>query len=201
MYNSYIVMMCHIYQKEMRMKKKSLIVLLVLIAVVASSGLYAASTFTLGSVNYYSWADLEEGNSNAYVPGVRAEFFLSDYLGVSADALIFDLSALYGYDVYLMNYFIDAVVRLPLGLIEPYAAIGPGYAQVITEYEESEVVDTGSFNIRLGADFNILEWLSLGTEINFVEDDIEAFFNNIGDMTEEEIKANSKVGITAKIKF
>jgi hypothetical protein len=48
---------------------------------------------------------------------------------------------------------------------------------------------------------NILDWLSVGVEANFFVDDLEYFFNNIGDYFSEEGLENSLIGITAKLKF
>ncbi|MBN2861439.1 MAG: hypothetical protein JXK93_14335 [Sphaerochaetaceae bacterium] len=185
------------------MKKRSLIVLLVLIAFAVSGGLYAASTFSLGSVNYYSYWDLEAGNSEEFIPGIRGEFFFSDYLGVSADAIV--TYSIPEWEYYEMLYIVDAVFRLPLGLVEPYVATGPAFRGVIDgEYSEAEE-EAFAYNVRGGVDFNILEWLSLGMEFNFLVDDVVEFIETFADMTPEQqeftLKNYSLIGISAKIKF
>jgi hypothetical protein len=181
------------------MKRKGVLVLVLLIAIFASGSLFAASTFSIGSVNYYSYFDLEAGNSEDFIPGIRAEFFFSDYLGVSADALVLD--SVPDFDYYEMMYIVDVVLRFPLGLIEPYIATGPAYFGYIWGDETVTAEDSFAYNVRGGVDFNILDWLSVGAEVNFLVPDVAAFFENIGELTEEEIKENSLIGISAKIKF
>ncbi len=185
------------------MKKRSLIVLLVLITLAVSSGLYAASTFSIGSVNYYSYWDLEEGNTDDYIPGIRGEFFLSDYLGVSADAIV--TFSLPDYEYYEMLYIVDAVFRLPLGMVEPYIATGPAFRGIIAGDNTEAEDEAFAYNIRTGLDVNILEWLSLGAEVNFLVDDVAYFVEEFADLTSAQqealIKDYSLIGITAKIKF
>ncbi len=185
------------------MTKKRLIVLMVLIAIVATGSLFAASTFSLGSVNYYSYYDLEAGNSEEFIPGLRAEFFLSDYLGVSADAVVY--YALPDYEYYEMIYFLDVVFRLPLGLVEPYIATGPAYYGIIAGDYAEAADEAFAYNVRGGVDFNLLDWLSLGIETNFVVNDVAEFFDAMANSTSEEIadaiKDYSLIGITAKVKF
>ncbi|MDD3367028.1 MAG: hypothetical protein PHS67_07185 [Sphaerochaetaceae bacterium] len=180
------------------MQKKTLVVILIL-TIMLSSVAFAASTGSIGLVNYAGLADLQEGNSDAYVPGLRGEFFLSDFLGISADALLLDSWP--DSDVYLMMYMINGVLRDPLGLVEPYVALGPAYLGVISDGETSLADDSFGFNVRGGVDFNILDWLSVGAEANFFVDDLENFFNNIGDYFTEEALNSSLIGITAKFKF
>ncbi len=185
--------------KENNMKKRGVLILVLLVVVISSGSLFAANTFSLGLVNYYQFEDFGGGDTGAYVPSVRAEFFLSDYLGVSADALVLwsDPDA----ENYVMMYIIDAVLRFPLGLVEPYIATGPAYLGVIANGESEIAEDALAYNVRGGVDFNILEWLSVGAELNFLVPDVVEFFENIGDLDESYIRQNSLVGISAKVKF
>ena len=178
-------------------KKVLLIVLVMLVAMTAS--VYAASLGGIGFVNYASMGDLEEGNDDAYVPGIRAELFLNDFLGVSVDAALLETSS--DGESYLMLYMFNAVARLPFGFIEPYFAVGPSYFGVISDGESELADDSFGFNTRGGVDVNILDWLSVGIEANFFVDDLEEFFGNIGDYFSEEGLNNSLIGVTAKFKF
>lgn len=180
------------------MRKKALLVVLVLMVAMTAS-VFAASTGSIGLVNYGSLADFESGDSNAYIPGLRGEFFLSDYLGVSVDAML--LESWPDYDVYWMLYMFDAVARLPLGFIEPYFAVGPSYFGVIADGETELAEESFGFNTRGGFDINILDSLSVGVEANFFVDDLEYFFDNIGDYFSEEGLENSLIGVTLKWKF
>ena len=180
------------------MRKRALMVVLVLLIAMTAS-VYAASFGGIGLVNYASMGDLQAGNSDAYVPGLRAELFLSDYLGISADALL--LQSWPDDEVYLMMYIVDAVVRLPLGLLEPYFALGPAYLGVIADGDTHLADNSFGFNTRAGLDFNIFDWLSVGIEANFFVDNLETFFNNLDTYFSEEGLNNSLIGVTAKFKF
>lgn len=179
------------------MRKKTFVVILIL-AVMLSSVAFAASTGAIGLVNYANLGDLQDGNSDAYVPGLRVELFLNDYLGVSADAMI--LATSLDEESYLMMYMIDGVLRAPLGFVEPYVALGPIFLGYIGE-EEMDVSESFGFNVRGGVDINILSWLSVGAEANFFVNKLEDFFNNVGDYFTEEALNSSLIGITAKFKF
>ncbi|MEA5030732.1 MAG: outer membrane beta-barrel protein [Sphaerochaeta sp.] len=184
------------------MSKKALLVVLVLLVAMTAS-VYAASMGSIGLVNYASFADLEAEDSSAYVPGIRAELFLSDFLGVSADALVLaSWEDYYGDTSYLMMYIIDVVARMPLGLIEPYAGLGPVYLGYISEDEAYADEDSFGFNLRGGVDFNILDWLSVGIEANYFVDNLEDFFNNTDYyFSADGLRESSLIGITAKFKF
>jgi hypothetical protein len=181
------------------MHKKSLLVVLVLLLACTFS-VSAAALFDIGSVNYYSFADLEAEDYEAFIPGLRAQFFLSDFLGVSGDFMY--LGTVYPYtDVYQALLSVNAVLRIPLGLLEPYVATGPAYYMIFDEAGDSEISDSVAYNVRGGLDINLLSWLSIGAELNFYVDDVVAFFQNVGSLTEDYIKAASLIGITAKVRF
>ncbi len=186
------------------MKRKIMLVLVLLLVLSASFALYAVpSTFGIGSVNYYSYYDLEAGNYENFTPGLRGEFFISDFLGVSADAIV--TYSIPEYEYYEMVYMIDVVLRAPLGLLEPYIATGPAYRGVIAGDYSSPQEEAFAYNVRAGLDLNIIDWLSLGIETNFLVDDVAEFFEAMADSTSEEIanaiKNYSLIGITAKVKF
>ena len=103
------------------MRKKTLLVVLVLLVALTVS-VSAASSGSIGFVNYATLGMFEDGDSEEYLPGLRGEFFLSDYLGISADAILL-ASSEYS-DSYWMWYVVGAVGRIPLGLLEPYAGVG-----------------------------------------------------------------------------
>ncbi len=181
------------------MRRKSLLVVLVLLFAFTFS-ISAAPTFDIGSVNYYSFAALEAEDFEAFIPGLRAQFFLSDFIGVSGDFMY--LGTLYPYDdVYQALLSVNAVLRLPLGMLEPYIATGPAYYMIFDDAGDSEISDALAYNVRGGLDINLLSWLSIGAELNFYVEDVVDFFQNIGNLTENYIKEASLIGITAKIRF
>ena len=182
------------------MRKRVLMVVLVLLIAMTAS-VYAASTGGIEFLNYASWYDIDS-ETGSYVPGLRGEFFFSDYLGVSADALLLaEGEDNYGNPEYLMMYILDVVLRLPLGLIEPYAGLGPVYFGWITE-ADSGTTDTVGFNVRGGVDFNIFDWLSFGVEANYFVDSFEEFFNNTDYyFSEAGFKQSALIGVSAKFKF
>ncbi len=180
------------------MKKRVFTIAMILLVIVSASA-FAASSFGFGVVNYYADFFAEDNDYSSYIPGIRGEFFLSDFLGISADAMI--LYADDAFDNALLLYMVNAVGRIPLGLVEPYVAVGPTYLGAIINGEPFVDDSSFGFNVRGGADFNILSWLSLGIEANFFVDDLGEFFENIGDYLTENALKNSLIGITAKIKF
>jgi len=182
------------------MKKRIAVILLILMT--ATTALSAGSMFDVGVVGYYSYWDLENQNFEAFIPAVRVQWNILDYIGVSADALYF------GQDEYEVNYgaiVLDAVFRLPLGFIEPYVAVGPAYFMAFTA--DDAYVDENSFasNVRAGLDLNITPSLSVGAEANFFVDDVAEFIDGFSSLTPEEqveaIKYLSKIGITVKFCF
>lgn len=185
------------------MRKKSIIVLLILTAMGVSNGLYAANTFGVSFIGYYDYADLSAGNYNAFLPGIRGEFYLNDYIGFSADAVI-KKAANYD-DVYYATYIADIVLRLPLGLMEPYVATGPAYQGVIVGTDPAIDDHAFAYDVRGGIDFNVKDSFSIGAEVNFLVDDVRTFVEGFSALTSVQqkqlIQQYGTIGITAKLKF
>jgi opacity protein-like surface antigen len=182
------------------MRKKVLVVAFILL-IALSASLYANSTFGIGAVGYYSYYDLEAENFENYIPGLRGDFFFSDFIGVSGDFIYLGPF----FDVELATVVANVIFRLPLGMIEPYVATGPAYLMAFSD-EGYEVAESAfAYNVRGGVDFNIMDSLSVGAEVNFFVQDVEDFFNTLSNSSSEEIsdmiKASSLIGITAKVKF
>ena len=181
------------------MRKKALAMVLILLVVSAS---LFASTASIGMVNYYFYDDIfgEEPDYEAWVVGLRAEWFLADWLGVSGDFIYLGEDP-FNPGVEYADVFVNGVIRAPLGFIEPYVAAGPGYMFKITE-DDAENLGSVSMNVRGGVDFNLLDFLSVGIEANFFVDDLEEFFDNSETfLSEQGLKDYSLIGITAKFKF
>jgi hypothetical protein len=183
-------------------KRRALVLLLLFVVVIGSVA--AAKSGAISFVNYASWKDYSGGESANYVPGLRGEFFLNNNLGISADALLLYTWENYlglGKPLHLMMYMINGVFRFPFSIVEPYVALGPTYLGVIYDGDSSEG-DTIGFNVRGGADFKILDWLSLGAEVNYFVDDLEDFFKDIGSyFTADKFKDQALIGISAKFTF
>lgn len=179
--------------------KKKLILIVLILAILVPTTLMAASRGSVGFVNYAQLESYAEADTAAYVPGLRLEFFFNNYLGVSGDAML--LLSNPDFDTYVMMYTLNAVLRGPFGMFEPYIALGPAYLGVIYQGEPIFEADSFGFNLRAGLDVNILKWLSVGAEFNFFVDDLQYFFENIGDYFSESGLKSSLIGISAKIKF
>lgn len=180
------------------MRKRVFLTLLILV-IVSTSLLTAASKGAVGIVGYTNWNNLAGANDpEGYLGGIRAEFFLNDYLGISGDAMM--LASDSNNEEFLMLYMLDAVGRIPLGFVEPYVALGPNFMGVLGG-DDTSTVDFG-FNTRLGVDFNILDHLSLGIETNFLVDKLEDFFDDFESyLSADGIKERGLIGITIKYKF
>lgn len=185
------------------MRKKALVVVFILL-IALSASLYAGSTFGLGLVSYYSYFDLEAQNFDAYIPGLRAEFFFSENLGVSGDFVYLGQDEIFPAIGYA-NLLVDIVFRLPLGLVEPYIATGPAYFMAFTSDDSYVGESSIAYNLRGGIDFNIIDGFSIGTEVNFMVDDVPQFIEDLSNLTSDEmiavIKLFSKIGIVVKAKF
>ncbi len=185
------------------MRKNRFIILLALFALAVSGGLYAANTFSAGVAGYYTYDDLTAGNYRTFLPGVRVEFFLNDFLGVSGDA-VFKQDADYE-DVYSATCIADVVLRLPLGPLEPYVATGPAFEGIIVG-DYFDIEDSAfAYNLRGGVDLNLWDTFSVGTEVNFLVDDVISFVEGFSDLTPTQqsqvLKEYGTIGLTAKLKF
>lgn len=179
--------------------KRKLVLIVLILAILVPTTLMAASRGGVGLVNYALLESYVDSDTAAYVPGLRLEFFFNKYLGISGDAML--LASSPDDDIYIMMYVVDAVLRGPFGMIEPYIALGPAYLGWIVDGEADFLEDSLGFNVRAGLDVNILEWLSVGAEFNFFVDDLKTFFTNIGDYFSENGLKSSLIGISAKFKF
>ncbi len=184
------------------MTKKTLGILIVTIAIIASGNLTAAHTLAIGSVNYYDYATLEAGDfDNELHQGIRIEYFFNDNLGISADSIIIKENDWHQEKVSV--YFLDAILRLPLDPLEPYIGIGPTYRSSMDHHDTE--IEQLAYNVRFGVDFIALGWLSVGIESNFLVDDVPDFFNTLSHSSASEIaeavQDQSLIGLTAKVTF
>ena len=190
-------------RKEIEMTKRTLVMIIALIVILSAGSLSAAHTLAIGSVNYYDFYDLEAGDTEQYVPGVRLEYFFNDNLGVSVDSIIIEESAWHQYRE--MVYILDAVFRLPLDPLEPYLGIGPTYRGYENRHDSDIDSEPFAYNVRFGVDFIALDWLSFGLESNFLVDDVADFFDTLAhssvDEIAEAVRDYSLIGVTAKIRF
>ena len=189
--------------KENSMRKKKVLMVCMLLVLTVSGSLFAANTFSVAGVGYYTYTDLSEGNYETFIPGVRAEFYLSDFLGVSGDA-IFRPSADYE-DVYYSTYIVDLVFRLPLGLIDAYVATGPAYSGIVIGKTFDVDESAFAYNVRGGIDVNLSESFSIGAEADFLVEDVPTFIRGIADLTNAQLiqvmETYSTIGISGKFKF
>ena len=132
--------------------KKKLILIVLILAILVPTTLMAASRGGVGLVNYALLESYVDSDTAAYVPGLRLEFFFNKYLGISGDAML--LASSPDDDIYIMMYVVDAVLRGPFGMIEPYIALGPAYLGWIVDGEADFLEDSLGFNVRAGLDVN-----------------------------------------------
>ncbi len=189
--------------KEKEMTRRTRVILIIGIVILSAGSLAASHTLAVGSVNYYDFYDLEAGETEQYIPGVRLEYFFNDNLGVSVDSIIIQESNWHQYRE--MVYILDAVFRLPLDPLEPYLGIGPTYRGYEDRYDSDIDSEPFAYNVRFGVDFIALDWLSFGLESNFLVDDVADFFDTLAHSSIDEIadavRDQSLIGVTAKIRF
>ena len=232
------------------MKKRSMLLLLVLIIAAAGTVFANDSTLQVGVAAYTNWMDLEQGNFDDAQYGVRAQLSLSDLFAVSVDAIYqqtmyYDYrtgwygttwygpmpwsavtntrhytQSSYPYKHEEFVIITDLVAKLPMGVLEPYAGIGPSF-YVFVPSEDGYGVDEDRFadyvesrtdtmalgyNVRAGLDLVLNDWFFIGAEVNFLENDLTAFYDEISSLeTQAEwrnyVYENSTVGLTAKIRL
>ncbi|MGI6439556.1 MAG: outer membrane beta-barrel protein [Sphaerochaetaceae bacterium] len=176
------------------------ILTVLLILLLLGGSVFAASKGSIGVVGFTNWANLTSGeiDEEAFLGGIRAELFLGDLLGISGDAMFT------GKDDGGANHFIlfaDAIVRLPLGLLDPYVGLGLNYTAALTDDLEESAAQGAGFNVRAGLDVNILKNFSVGLDATYYVDDFEKFFNNISEFDPDEFLQSSLIGISIKYKF
>ncbi len=79
-------------------------------------------------------------------------------------------------------FVVEAVLRAPLGLIEPDIATGPGYLLALSDDMPASGACNGTYNFRAGFDINITDWLSGGPGITLLIANVRQFFENIETM-------------------
>ena len=180
-------------------KKRVLIAALLLVALLF--GASAASKGSIGFVNLGGWSDYAEKGKGNYVPGLRGEFFFTEYLGVSGDFIVLETFDYLDENVFINLYLLNTVLRGPFGMIEPFVALGPAFIGVVSDsYTKTD--DSFGFNVRGGVDVNILEWLSLGVEANYFVDDLKNLIDNPKDyFSVDGLKKSALIGVTIKYKF
>jgi len=182
------------------MSKRTIVMMLVL-AVVFVGTLSAQesrenvgpSMFDVGIIMNYSYDDLRAQNFSAYVPTLRVQWNLLPWFGVSATA--------HSKGQKYLALIVDAVLRAPLGIVEPYIATGPGYQLVIDNDLAESGTSNFAYNIRAGIDFNITDWFSVGPGITLLIPDVSHFFENIKTLDVQYLKEHSLIGIGAKLRF
>lgn len=151
------------------------------------------SVFDIGIVLNYSYADLHDQNFSAYVPALQFQWNVLPWLGVSATG--------YSRGQNFAALIVEAVLRAPLGLLEPYIATGPGYLIAFTDDLAVSGTSNFAYSIRAGLDFNITNWFSVGPGLSLLVPDVRNFFDTIETVDVQYLKENSLIGINAKFRF
>jgi len=152
-----------------------------------------SSVFDIGLIMNYSYADLQAQEFSAYVPSLRFQWNMLPWLGVSATGYARgqDYAAL----------VVEAVLRVPLGRIEPYIATGPGILMAFSDDVAADGTTNFAYNFRAGFDINITDWFSIGPGITLLIPDARHFFENIETLDIQYLKETSLIGIGAKLRF
>ena len=151
------------------------------------------SMFDVGIIMNYSYDDLRAQNFSAYVPTLRVQWNLLPWFGVSATA--------HAKGQEYLAVIVEAVLRAPLGMVEPYIATGPGYLLAFTDDIDVSGTSNFAYNIRAGLDFNLTDWFSVGPGITLLIPDVSHFFENIKTLDVQYLKEHSLIGIGAKLRF
>ena len=182
------------------MSRRIIVLILVLMAVSlgtvsARDQLFAdkPSEFDIGVVMNYAYADLRDQNFAGYIPTLRFQLNVLPWLGVSATGYVRGQE--------FVSIVLEAVLRAPLGRIEPYIATGPGYLLALTDDISVSGTSNLAYNFRAGFDINITEWFSIGPGVTLLIPDITVFFNDFSSLGIQYLKDTCLIGIGAKLRF
>ena len=151
------------------------------------------SEFDVGIILNYSYADLRDQNFKEYIPTLRFQWNMLPWLGLSATGYV-------NGEEYA-SLVLEAVLRAPLGLIEPYVATGPGYLVALSEDVPVSGTSNFAYNFRAGFDVNVTDWFSIGPGITLLIPDVVDFFQNISTVDMDYLKEFSLIGIGVKLRF
>jgi hypothetical protein len=180
---------------------RRIIVLILVLMVVFAGNLSAqertekntASEFDIGVVMNYSYADLRDLNLAGYIPTLRFQLNVLPWLGFSATG--------YARGQEFVSVVVEAVLRAPLGRIEPYIATGPGYLLALTDDIEVSGTSHFAYNFRAGFDINITDWFSLGPGVTLLIPDVTVFFDDFSSLGIQYLKETILIGFGGKLRF
>lgn len=182
------------------MGKRILVLIIVLMVVFAGSvgakeslNKNTSSEFDIGVVMNYSYADLRDQNFGEFIPTLRFQWNMLPWLGLSATG--------YARGQEFVSVVVEAVLRVPMGMIEPYIASGPGYLLALTDNVGESGTSNFAYNFRAGFDINITNWFSLGPGVTLLIPDVNEFFDNISTLDIQYLKDTVLIGIGGKLRF
>ena len=175
------------------MKKQICIVLVLLLL---GSALFAgdASVFDISIINNYRMEDVSNLNYKAYVPTLRLQANLNDWFGLSVGGMYDYLK--YSDSIHRILISTEAVVRAPLGMVEPFLALGPVYTLTIDDPH-----DAYGFQGRLGLDVAVNDWFFLGLEGAFIIPSLTPLIERTQTFDTNYLMKNLFVGIALKVKI
>ena len=191
------------------MSKKSILLILVLLFV--SLGTLMAveavlqppvevqkghSVFDIGITNKMPFNAIADADFIQYIPGVRLQWNILPWFGMAADveSLSYDCDT----ELYKILLGFTALVRAPIGIVEPYLGIGSSSGIEVSGGNIDSPSNLYRVHLKTGIDVNILKWLGLGIEATVWTVDPVFFFEN---MTGELLLDHLDVGLNVKFRF
>jgi len=198
-------------QEEFEMSKKSILLILVLLFVSLGTLMAveaelvpprevkksaSASVFDIGITNKMPFNAIADADFIQYIPGVRLQWNILPWFGMAADveALSYDFDT----ELYKILLGFTALVRAPIGIVEPYLGIGSSSGIQVSGTSISSPSNLYRVHLKTGIDVNILKWLGLGIEATVWTADPVFFFEN---MTGELLLDHLDVGLNVKFRF
>ncbi|MDD3822310.1 MAG: hypothetical protein PHR90_10150 [Sphaerochaetaceae bacterium] len=128
------------------------------------------SVFEVNVLNYYTIQDLADTDFATYTPGVRMALFITEWFGLSGEALLLE-----PFSGVLPNYSLlvttDLVFRWPLGFFEMFGALGPAYDLTVNSGGITLPAKV-KYSGRIGFDFNITPLFCVGIEAKHLLPDL-----------------------------
>ncbi|MDX9808853.1 MAG: hypothetical protein RBT04_01730 [Sphaerochaetaceae bacterium] len=184
------------------MVKKKIAITILMLCLVFSS-LHAIenepSVFELSVVNGYKLDHLVDADFNAYTPSLRVQFNIVEWFGMGMGVMY-----QYPYDTITKHTFTlatDIVFKLPIGIFEPYVAFGPNYLFTLDNSNVFSFINTVGYDFRLGFDFDITSWFTLGIEGKLLASDLVGLFSNLAGLNTTWLLENTFVALVLKTKL
>lgn len=181
------------------MSKRLIGIVLILLVLGSVAGLSAkASVFDIGIINAMPVERIIATDFTVYFPGLRLQANVAPWFGIAVAGLYDQVESDSSHRVYVST---DAVMRIPMGFIEPYIALGPLFVLRFPNSFDPTPLEEYGYHVRAGFDINFNSWFALGFDGELPILDVEEFMANLASIDGQYFLDNVLASIVVKVKF